>query len=98
MIRSYLVFILSQHQANKSAHFYEINCHWLICDVSLRRCAFDEVPRDNKEYTHPEILSSRVCKFVKFIVNKIMDLLGSILNSMDKPPSISDKQKALMKS
>ncbi|XP_076167928.1 sperm-associated antigen 7 homolog isoform X2 [Ptiloglossa arizonensis] len=26
-----------------------------------------------------------------------MDLLGSILNSMDKPPAISDKQKALMK-
>lgn len=26
-----------------------------------------------------------------------MDLLGSILNSMDKPPTISDKQKALMK-
>ncbi|XP_046615298.1 sperm-associated antigen 7 homolog [Neodiprion virginianus] len=26
-----------------------------------------------------------------------MDLLGSILNSMDKPPSVSDKQKALMK-
>ncbi|XP_043266369.1 sperm-associated antigen 7 homolog [Venturia canescens] len=26
-----------------------------------------------------------------------MDLLGSILNSMDKPPSISDKQKALIK-
>lgn len=27
-----------------------------------------------------------------------MDLLDSILNSMDKPPSISDKQKALIKS
>ncbi|CAL7942768.1 unnamed protein product [Xylocopa violacea] len=26
-----------------------------------------------------------------------MDLLGSILNSMDKPPTISDNQKALMK-
>ncbi|KZC14613.1 PREDICTED: sperm-associated antigen 7 homolog [Dufourea novaeangliae] len=26
-----------------------------------------------------------------------MDLLGSILNSMDKPPTVSDKQKALMK-
>ncbi|XP_034946129.1 sperm-associated antigen 7 homolog [Chelonus insularis] len=26
-----------------------------------------------------------------------MDLLGSILNSMDKPPTISDKQKALLK-
>ncbi|XP_069699408.1 sperm-associated antigen 7 [Periplaneta americana] len=26
-----------------------------------------------------------------------MDLLGSILNSMDKPPSISDKQRTLMK-
>jgi len=26
-----------------------------------------------------------------------MDLLGSILNSMDKPPSISDKQKSLIK-
>ncbi|XP_015601338.1 sperm-associated antigen 7 homolog [Cephus cinctus] len=26
-----------------------------------------------------------------------MDLLGSILNSMDKPPSVSDKQKELMK-
>ncbi|XP_033223009.1 sperm-associated antigen 7 homolog [Belonocnema kinseyi] len=26
-----------------------------------------------------------------------MDLLGSILSSMDKPPSISDKQKALIK-
>ncbi|XP_014469739.1 PREDICTED: sperm-associated antigen 7 homolog [Dinoponera quadriceps] len=26
-----------------------------------------------------------------------MDLLGSILNSMDRPPIISDKQKALMK-
>ncbi|KAG7212105.1 hypothetical protein KM043_012454 [Ampulex compressa] len=26
-----------------------------------------------------------------------MDLLGSILNSMDKPPAVSDKQKALMK-
>ncbi|CAD1478289.1 unnamed protein product, partial [Heterotrigona itama] len=27
-----------------------------------------------------------------------MDLLGSILSSMDKPPTISDEQKALMKS
>lgn len=27
-----------------------------------------------------------------------MDLLGSILNSMDKPPSCSDKQKLLRKS
>ncbi|XP_063989544.1 sperm-associated antigen 7 homolog [Diachasmimorpha longicaudata] len=26
-----------------------------------------------------------------------MDLLGSILNSMDKPPTVSDKQKALIK-
>lgn len=26
-----------------------------------------------------------------------MDILGSILNSMDKPPTISDKQKSLMK-
>ncbi|XP_066581242.1 sperm-associated antigen 7 homolog [Prorops nasuta] len=26
-----------------------------------------------------------------------MDLLGSILNSMEKPPTISDKQKAMMK-
>ncbi|XP_054273319.1 sperm-associated antigen 7 [Macrosteles quadrilineatus] len=26
-----------------------------------------------------------------------MDLLGSILNSMDKPPSVSEKQKSLMK-
>lgn len=29
---------------------------------------------------------------------EIMDLLGSILKSMDKPPSVNDKQKALMKS
>lgn len=28
---------------------------------------------------------------------EIMDLLGSILKSMDKPPSVNDKQKALMK-
>ena len=68
-----------------------------IYDVPLRRCAFDEVTRDSEEYTHSEILSSRACKLVKFIVNKIMDLLGSILNSMDKPPSVSGKQKALMK-
>ena len=27
-----------------------------------------------------------------------MDLLGDILKSMDKPPTISDKQKALIKS
>lgn len=27
-----------------------------------------------------------------------MDLLGSILSSMDKPPTVSDKQKALIKS
>lgn len=27
-----------------------------------------------------------------------MDLLGSIMNSMDKPPAASDKQKALVKS
>ncbi|XP_063223916.1 sperm-associated antigen 7 isoform X2 [Bacillus rossius redtenbacheri] len=26
-----------------------------------------------------------------------MDILGSILNSMDKPPSVSDKQKSLIK-
>lgn len=26
-----------------------------------------------------------------------MDLLGSILNSMDKPPTVSDKQKELLK-
>ena len=26
-----------------------------------------------------------------------MDLLGSILNSMDKPPTVSDKQKQLLK-
>lgn len=29
---------------------------------------------------------------------EIMDLLGSILKSMDKPPSVNEKQKALMKS
>jgi hypothetical protein len=27
-----------------------------------------------------------------------MDLLGSIMKSMDKPPTTSDKQKAIMKS
>lgn len=31
-------------------------------------------------------------------LGKTMDLLGSILSSMDKPPSVSDKQKELIKS
>lgn len=27
-----------------------------------------------------------------------MDLLGSIMNSMDKPPSLSEKEKQILKS